>query len=763
MECGIQGDRGKILTDLSTASVNDSNFPWNYYVLVNTLKVKSSSAGTEPHRIARIAVDVPGAMGFDYRVPSDLEGQVLRGSWVLVPWGRARRVGLVTQLLEHSEVSPEKLRDLLSVIADAPAPDPAWFELLEFAARYYHRGFGEVALPAVPKLFRSPPSPKARGSAFHRARVRAARLLANAESVPVSTPPALTAEQRVALDALVDCGQFAVHLLHGVTGSGKTEVYLHWLAAVLQRSATAQVLLLVPEIALTPQLIRQIEQRFSGEPVAVLHSELADGERAAHWLAAAEGRVRVIVGTRLAILTPLPGLSAIVVDEEHDASYKQQEGVRYSARDLAVALAQQRRIPIVLGSATPSLESWLAARRGRYRLLSLPNRVGGGVLPALHLIEPQPRQLRHGLMPQTVEAISDALARNQQALVFLNRRGYAPVLGCEACGWLSQCDHCSAYRVLHREGRPNAAQRPQDAAQSVPLGSKRTGAPGRPSSYRLVCHHCAAEGPVPHHCPECGNVDLKPVGRGTQRIEEGLSELFAGARIARVDRDVARRRHAARQAIDAAHAGEVDILVGTQMLAKGHDFRRLSVVAALDVDGALFSADFRAPERLFALMMQVSGRAGRGAQGARVIVQTRFGTHPLFAALTRHDYDGFADRLLTERQEAGLPPFMFLALLRAEAPVLQTALDFLAQAVQLGRSLASGPADGVAASAQQSVQVFDAVPMPMMRVAGKERAQLLIESPSRPVLHAFIDTWQSQLDAIRTPVRWTLEVDPQEI
>jgi primosomal protein N' (replication factor Y) len=717
--------------------------------------ISSIEAGRNA-QIARVALDIPGSDGFDYVVPPACQDGLTVGSWVLIPWGRTRRIGLVIALLADTEVPPEKLRALISRLEDAPAPDPRWFELLEFASTYYHRPFGEVALPAIPKLLRTPAAARSRGSPFERARGRAPRAVE--PGIPPADPLPLTSAQQAAIGVLQAARGFSVHLLHGVTGSGKTEVYLQWLACVLATDAAAQVLLLVPEIALTPQLIRQLQGRFRGEPVAVLHSDLPDGERAAHWLAVAEGRVRVVVGTRLAVLTPMPGLCAIVVDEEHDPSYKQHEGVRYSARDLAVVLAQQRQIPVLLGSATPSLESWLAARRGRYRLLSMPERVGGGQLPQLELLEPRARQQRHGLLGETVDAIGQALAAGRQALVFLNRRGYAPVLGCDACGWLSRCESCTAFRVLHRNALATAG--------------------GRPARYRLVCHHCGADGPVPRHCPECGNLDLSPVGRGTQRLEEGLAELFAQARIARVDRDVARRRHAARAAIDAAHAGEVDILVGTQMLAKGHDFRRLSVVAVLDVDSALYSSDFRAPERLFALMMQVAGRAGRSAAGARVLIQTRFPAHPLFNALARQDYDGFADELLAERQQAGLPPFVFLALLRAEAPVLQAATDFLDQAAQIGRELLGRtddptvPTPGVrpqarAASAGAAtgpqVRVYDPVPMPMMRLAGKERAQLLIECESRAALHAFLRDWLARLSEIRSPVRWLLEVDPQEI
>ena len=722
-------------------------------------------------RIACVALEVPGSDGFDYAVGEALAGRLSPGCWVLVPWGKARRIGVVLSLSDHSEVPPDRLREVLALLEDAPVADPHWLELARFAARYYHRGIGEVLLPAIPKLLRSVPAARARGSVFARARARApavqsgekaavqpdrevvdgevvdgevvdgevaagsAGVLEITEASGAAAPVTLTGGQRAALDALTACQGFRVHLLHGVTGSGKTEVYLRWIAHLLAGRADAQVLLLVPEIALTPQLFGQIARRFAQEPVAVLHSGLADGDRAAQWLAAAEGRVRLVVGTRLAVLTPLPGLAGIVVDEEHDASYRQQEGVRYSARDLAVALGSQRGVPVVLGSATPSLESWLAAHRGRYRLLPMPERAGGGTLPRLGIVDPRGRRLQHSLAPEVVEALGAGLARGEQSLVFINRRGFAPVLTCESCGWLSRCDHCSAYRVLHRlDARPGAG----------------------PSRYRLVCHHCSEESAVPRACPDCGNVDLTPLGRGTQRLEEGLQQLFPGARVARLDRDVARRRNAARDIIDAAHAGDVDILVGTQMLAKGHDFRRLTLVAAIDPDGGLYSSDFRAPERLFAVLMQVAGRAGRAGAASRVIVQTRFPGHPLFAALARHDYAGFADAQLAERRESRLPPFVFQALLRAEARTLDAALDFLAQA----KALADPDA---APQAPQGPTLFDPVPMPLMRLAGRERAQLLLESDSRAVLHAFLDRWLARLDAIRTPVRWQLEVDPLEI
>jgi len=721
---------------------------------------------THSDRFARVALDVPlaqlGASLFDYRVPAEMAAAVAVGSWVVVPWGRGRRVGLVAGLARHCEIDAARVRPLSAVLGDAPVLPPSWFELLRFCADYYHRGLGEVALPAIPKLLRTAPAARARGSVFARARERFATAL---PAQPASQPPPLNDAQRAALEALLAIDGFAVHLLHGITGSGKTEVYLHWLERVLARDERWQVLLLVPEIALTPQLAAQVAARFPAHRVAVLHSDLADGERAAHWLAAVEGRARVVIGTRLAVLAPLPALAAIVVDEEHDASYKQQEGVRYSARDLAIVAASQRRVPIVLGSATPSLESWHAARRGRYRLLALPERVGGAQLPALERIDLRGRTLRHQLAQEAIDAIEAALARGEQALVFINRRGYAPVLACESCGWLSRCSECSAYRVLHRVGAP------------------------RPARYRLICHHCGAEQQVPRVCPDCGNVDLAALGRGTQRLEEGLAELFPGRRIARLDRDVARTRGAAQKVIDAAHGGDVDILVGTQMLAKGHDFRRLTVVVAVDGDGGLFSSDFRAPERMFATLMQVAGRAGRdplrGGAGSsdagdepavdaaplrgRVIVQTRFPDHPLFDYLSRHDFAGFADAQLAERREVGLPPYRFQVLLRAEAATQAEALAFLAQARGLGESLQSsatprGLARATADSLSgEAVALLDPVPMAMSRLAGRERAQLLVEANSRRSLHAFLRAWLPALRELRSPARWQLDVDPLEI
>src|SRR5690606_12329481 len=466
-----------------------------------------------------------------------------------------------------------------------------------------------------------------------------------------------------------------------------------------------------------------------GVAVATLHSGLAEGERLAHWMAAHTGHARIVLGTRLAILASMPHLKLIVIDEEHDPSYKQQEGLRYSARDLAVWRAHQLGIPIVLGSATPSLETWQHAQSGRYRKLELRERaVQDAVLPKIGLIDLErkaPREaMTEGLSGTLLAAIRKRMEKGEQSLLFLNRRGYAPVIACDACGWISNCRRCTAYLVLHKGDR------------------------------RLRCHHCGWEERIPVSCPDCGNVDLQPLGRGTQRVEETLQALFPEARILRIDADSTRRKGSAQQAFDAVHRGEVDILVGTQMVAKGHDFRNLTLVGVINPDTALFSHDYRASERLFAQLMQVAGRAGRVAQKeegnpAEVLIQTRYPRHPLYAAVRAHDYDSFAGALLEERQQADFPPFMYQALLRAEARELQQALDFLG--------------DAMACIDPAGITFNDPVPMTMTRVANVERAQLLVECAARPGPQAFLRDWMVALRQLKTRVRWSLEEAPVDI
>jgi len=467
--------------------------------------------------------------------------------------------------------------------------------------------------------------------------------------------------------------------------------------------------------------------------LAVMHSGLADGERLRAWMRAQRGEARVLLGTRLSIFAPLPDLGLIIVDEEHDASYKQQDGLRYSARDLAVWRGRDRNIPVVLGSATPSLESWNHAETGHYLRFSLPERAKAVELPSVRLVDTRRLAMQQGFSPQLIKALGERLEAGQQSLIFLNRRGYAPVLNCASCGWVSQCPRCTAYTVLHRAG-------------------------GARHNY-LQCHHCGYQARVPRACPDCGDQDLKPMGRGTQRVEEYLAELFPSARIARIDADSTRLKGSAATLFAKVHAGEVDLLVGTQMVAKGHDFANLGLVGVLNADAMLFAQDFRAPERLFAQLMQVAGRAGRHVKGGEVIIQTDYPEQPVYQALLRHDYPGFAQYGLAERESVGLPPYAYQALLTAEARELAAALDFLAHARQLPEQYA---ADYPTASA---LTLYDPVPLRVVRVANIERAQLLVESSNRPALQAFLTTWSGALatEARAFRVRWNLEVDPLEI
>ncbi|MGI4847570.1 MAG: primosomal protein N' [Janthinobacterium lividum] len=690
-----------------------------------------------PVQILKIILDAPLDFSFDYRWITDggidtadiadangAAAQPARvGQLALVPFGRREVMGLIVGIGTHSDLAPEKLKDALAVRSELPPLSEHWLAMCAFAADYYQRPMGEVAVPGLPKNLRA-----AKPVSLLRALKKMARTDLIHDATPVAVPQLNDAQQE-AVEAIATAAGFTPLLLHGVTGSGKTEVYLQAAQRILAHDDAAdnpsQILILVPEINLTPQLENNIRARFPGVMLATLHSGLAEGERMFHWLAAHLGHARIILGTRLAVLASLPHLKMIVIDEEHDPSYKQQEGLRYSARDLAVWRARQLAIPIVLGSATPSLETWHHSQSGRYRKLVLTQRaVADAVLPKVRLIDMERDKPADGLTSTLVSALKLRLERGEQSLLFLNRRGYAPVLHCDACGWISNCTRCTAFMVLHR---------PEN---------------------RLRCHHCSLELRIPRSCPTCGNVDLQPLGRGTQRVEEGLQLVFPQARILRIDADSTRRKGSAQAAFDSVHRGEVDILIGTQMVAKGHDFKNLTLVGILNPDTALFSHDYRASERLFAQLMQVSGRAGRAAQrdggsASEVLVQTRYARHPLYAAVIAHDYDGFANGLLEERGQAMLPPFMYQALLRAEARELQIALDFLQQA---GTCLE-----------HQGIVINDPIPMTMTRVANVDRAQLLVECASRPALQAFLKQWMVLLRQMKTRARWSLEVDPADI
>ncbi len=667
-----------------------------------------------PHCILEIALDTPLNSVFDYGWPHEEGALPLVGQLALVSFGRREVMGLIVAVKHETGVPPEKLKDVLAVRSQLAPLSKEWLALAGFAADYYQRPLGEVALPGLPKNLRIPKT-----VALDRALKKLAKLDAATDATPSGMPP-LNPQQREAADAIGGAIGFKPLLLYGVTGSGKTEVYLQACAQVLARDPQAQILILVPEINLTPQLEGNIRARFPGLALATLHSSLSEGERMLHWLAAHGGQARIVLGTRLAILASLPHLKLIVIDEEHDPSYKQQEGLRYSARDLAVWRAHQLRIPIVLGSATPSLESWHHAQTGRYRKLELRERaVRDAVLPTVRLLDMERDKPKEGLTSGLLAALRKRLERGEQSLLFLNRRGYAPVITCESCGWISNCTRCTSFMVLHKP------------------------------EHRLRCHHCSLELRIPRHCPTCGNVDLQPLGRGTQRFEEGLAAMFPEARILRIDADSTRKKGSAQEAFDTVHRGEVDILIGTQMVAKGHDFKKLTLVGILNPDTALFSQDYRASERLFAQLMQVAGRAGRAGLASEVLIQTRYAQHPLYAAVVKHDYDRYAGSLLEERRQAALPPYMYQALLRAEAPELATAIAFLEEARDIL------PSD--------AITLNDPIPMTMTRVYNVDRAQLLVESSSRPALQAFLKEWVGLLRALKSRVRWSLEVDPLDI
>ncbi len=674
---------------------------------------------------ARVIVDAPLAQPLDYRLAGgiDARGNDLVGRLCVVPLARRKVTGLIVAVADSTSIDAAAVRPVARVVDEIAAVSAAWLALTRFAADYYLQSWGELAIAALPPLLRAPPGPRFAASlARLRAPQRAARPACAAARLELS------ADQRAACDAIASGRGFAPWLLFGVTGSGKTEVYLEAIARCLAADRQAQALLLVPEINLTPQLQARLAARFPGESMVTLHSGLPAGERSAAWLAAHEGRARIILGTRLAVFASVPRLALIVVDEEHDPSFKAGDGARHSARDLAVKRAQQEELTVLLGSATPSLESWARAGAGRYRLLELPARVAAGEQPApwpqVQAVDLGKHPAQQGLAAPVREALVEVFARAEQSLVFINRRGYAPVVSCTACGWLSACPNCAAYAAFHK------------------------------LDGTLRCHHCGWRRAVPRACPECGNPELHAVGHGTQRVEETLRLLLPQARVARIDRDSTRRRHAAELAFEAVHAGEVDVLVGTQMVAKGHDFRRISLVVVLNCDAQLIAADFRAPERLFATLLQVAGRAGRAGLPSRVLVQTRYPDHPLLAAVARHDYAAFARRQLAERKAAGLPPFVHQALLTAEARELQAALAFLA-AVRACAPVLPG------------LQVYDAVPMPLAKLAGVYRAQLLVESRQRAQLHRGLRQWLEHVRALgptsRPRVRWQIEVDPQRI
>ena len=720
--------------------------------------------------VLRITIPVPLAQAFDYLPPAGVDARtIVAGCRVAVPFGSGERVGVVIGHLQDSELEPRRLKRVREVLDPEPLITTELCASLTWAARYYQHPLGEVfetALPSGLRRAKALPSAGVRAlartesaAAAPRAGSRAAALyalladgprtyaeldanlpawrsaaatlrgrglVATTELIartlprsPISGPP-LSDEQTAAVAAVSRTfGSFAPTLLEGITGSGKTEVYLALIERIIARGE--QALVLVPEIGLTPQALRRFRERLACR-IAVMHSGLADGERTRAWLAAARGEADVVIGTRSAVFAPLLRPGIVIVDEEHDASYKQQDGWRYSARDLALVRARAFETPVLLGSATPSLETLANVESGRYGRLRLSSRPGTARLPRFELIDLCGKPAPHGLADATIAALRACLARGEQALVFRNRRGYAPVLSCHTCGWHADCVRCDKPLTWHR------------------------------GAARLACHHCGAEQRVPTTCPQCANAYLAPIGLGTERIEETLATLFPDTRIVRVDRETTRGKNGVDDLLGSLADEKPALIVGTQMLAKGHDLPNLTLVVIVGVDEGLYSVDFRAEERLAQLIVQVAGRAGRARKPGTVCLQTHHPEHPLLQTVLHHGYAAAAQRLLNERREAGLPPYTHMALLRAEAKQ-QSAVDEFFNAA---KAFAPQSAD---------IDIVGPMPAPMPRRAGMQRAQMLFNSATRAALQNALPDFVARARALREArrVRWSLDVDPLDL
>ncbi len=759
--------------------------------------------------IARVALDVPLAQWFDFALPDALATDV--GRLAIVPFGSKKMVGIIVAIADCTDVPPDKLKQVATVWRDLPALDAELMSLIGFCENYYHAPFGQIAINVIPPRLRNPDQPdpgnnntnlrqntrstprqimlteagraaiaglparsvaqRAMLEILHDGAVaetvlrqchpRAGATLAtlldrawvNVETVtpadaatgtgrhhdvlPGPTGPLLNVEQQTAVDAITASnGRYTGFVLAGITGSGKTEVYLRAIADALARHQ--QALVLVPEINLTPAFLKHVVGRFPHHHIAPAHSGMTALTRLNAWRAAQDGRADIVIGTRLAVFTPMPRLGLIIVDEEHDQSFKQQEGVRYSARDVAVFRANQIGCPIVLGSATPSIETLDNVSRGRFQRLALTVRaVENAVLPAVEFIHLDSEKAPDGLTGSLLRAIDETVKRGEQAMVFINRRGFAPALVCGSCAWMPECKRCSARMVFHR------------------------------AANKMKCHHCGAESRAPTTCGDCGSTDLHPAGQGSERIEAALQAALPNARITRVDRDATRLRGSAEKIFAAAENGEIDILVGTQMLTKGHDFPKLTLVCVVNADGAVFSADFRAAERMAQQIVQVAGRAGRADAAGRVLIQTRFPEHPVYQAVASHNYTQFVDVALAERRVMHLPPYSYLALLRAEARDVEKLDDFLKLAQTSGRAIAAelAGAAGVAPNiADNTIKIWEPVASTLERKAGYTRKQLMVQADRRGGLQQFLASWLTTIRANdRRTVKWAIDVDPIEV
>ena len=735
----------------------------------------SKPINKSPGKIVQVAVPAPLYSCFDYLPPDVIDDTKLHpGSRVQVPFGRRSRIGVVVGHSDHSDIPINKLKAVQATLDRHPVLPAELLKLLRWAANYYQYPLGEVIHCAMPALLRQgrtpsikgqtvwqtssqPPQPEAALRRAPRQQQLYAFLQSQARGVSddqlndrfeswrpamrsllsknlvikteqpclddavsaVEPGPELNPEQQLIVDAIQNQGTgYQAHLVHGVTGSGKTEVYITLAKRVLANDK--QVLVLVPEISLTPQLTDRFRKRL-GVRTAALHSGLTDSQRLCAWSTAAQKEAQLVIGTRSAVFTPMPQLGLIIIDEEHDGSYKQQEGFRYNARDLALVRAHHTGIPVILGSATPSLESLYNCYNGRYRLHTLTQRARNSQTPRIELVNLCKQKLQHGLSPRLLETIDRHLHSDGQVLLFLNRRGYSPLLMCHECGWTSSCRRCDAHMTYHK------------------------------SKQLLRCHHCGAEASAPHSCADCGSTELISPGAGTERIEQYLQSLYPDTYIERIDRDTTRRKGSLHHKLEQARSGNARILVGTQMLAKGHDFPNVTLVGVLDTDQGLYSGDFRAAEHLAQLITQVAGRAGRAEKPGEVLIQTHHPDHPLLQTLLHQGYDGFAHAALTEREQAGFPPYRHLALLRCEAIKPEAGDAFMRSARELlGDS--------------STIEIFGPLPAPMEKRAGRYRMQLVLQSKQRKALHQAIQPWVQSLSKLKTGnrVRWSLDIDPYD-
>ena len=654
--------------------------------------------------ILRVAVRSPLWRTFDYLPPAGGDSAWQPGQRIKVPFGSREVVGVLLAVVDEPEIPRERLKRVNTLLDSVALLPETLMSLFHWASHYYHHPIGEVILGNLPKLLR-----------------QGREIVAYPNDVDVvvhSTSLTLNSAQALAVNAMSQANSFKAFCLQGVTGSGKTEVYLQAMTPLI--AAGKQILILVPEIALTPQTIVRFQDRFQ-VPVVCLHSELTDKQRLAAWSQAYSGYARIIIGTRSAVFVPLKDPGMIIIDEAHDSSFKQQSGFRYSARDVAVMRARMEDFPIVLGSATPSLETLMNVKRGRFQLLNLPERAGKSKPPQTTIIDLRDQSLMAGLSDYLIKTVKQHLAKRRQVLLFLNRRGYAPTLMCHHCGWMVVCARCDARMTLHK------------------------------NPARLFCHHCGAHSGVPTICNSCQQAELSDMGVGTEQLESALATLFPTEKIVRIDRDSTRKKGSLQEKLAQIHSGDAHLLIGTQMVSKGHHFSNLSLVAIVDADGGLYGTDFRSMERMAQLLVQVSGRAGREEQVGEVLIQTHHPDNPLLQLLLQQGYSAFADALLKERQVAQLPPFSYLVLVRAEAVDKESALRFL-RSVKAQCSL-------------KDVELLGPIPAPMERRAGRYRAQLLVQSNNRVVLHPAVHQlfFVLQQQPSSRKVRWSVDVDPQDM